>query len=171
MAVALALKYPELVGALILASGYFYSTARADVAILSGPSLPFIGDILSHTHPLGLARFAVREEPERAMPVHCAARHPHQQRIGISDEARQRRHAEPMPYRDDEGARIDLLDHPVDIPDAIDLYIPQKQRMMHASVRWRHGNRIGVALSSVLRNITVHPAGHAVLSGSISVVS
>ena len=70
-----------------------------------------------------------------------------------------------------EGARIDLLDHPVDIPDAIDLYIPQKHRMMHASVRWRHGNRIGVAFSSVLRNITVHPPGHAVLSGSISVVS
>ena len=70
-----------------------------------------------------------------------------------------------------EGARIDLLDHPVDIPDAIDLYIPQKHQMMHASVRWRHGNRIGVAFSSVLRNISVHPAGHAVLSGSISVVS
>ena len=70
-----------------------------------------------------------------------------------------------------EGARIDLLDHPVDIPDAIDLYIPQKRRMTHASVRWRHGNRIGVAFSSVLRNISDHPAGHAVFSGSISVVS
>jgi pimeloyl-ACP methyl ester carboxylesterase len=53
---ALALKYPELVGALILASGYFYPTARADVAILSGPSLPFIGDILSHTISPILAR-------------------------------------------------------------------------------------------------------------------
>ena len=52
-----------------------------------------------------------------------------------------------------EGARINLLDHPIDIPDAIDLYIPQKHRMMHANVRWRHGNRIGVAFSSVLRNI------------------
>jgi pimeloyl-ACP methyl ester carboxylesterase len=49
VAVALALKYPELVGALILASGYFYPTARADVVVLSGPSLPIIGDILSHT--------------------------------------------------------------------------------------------------------------------------
>jgi len=56
VAVALALKYPELVGALILASGYFYPTARADVAILSGPSLPFIGDILSHTISPILAR-------------------------------------------------------------------------------------------------------------------
>ena len=56
VAVALALKYPEFVGALILASGYFYPTARADVAILSGPSLPFIGDILSHTISPILAR-------------------------------------------------------------------------------------------------------------------
>ena len=43
-----------------------------------------------------------------------------------------------------EGARIELLE-PIDIPDAIDLYIPQKHRTMHASVRWRHGNRIGVS--------------------------
>ena len=56
VAVALALKYPELVGGLILASGYFYPTARADVAILSGPSLPFIGDVLSHTISPILAR-------------------------------------------------------------------------------------------------------------------
>jgi hypothetical protein len=68
-----------------------------------------------------------------------------------------------------EGARIELLE-PIDIPDAIDLYIPQKHRTMHASVRWRHANRIGVSFSSVLRNIAV-PAGNAVLSGSISVVS
>ena len=56
VAVALALKYPDFVSALILASGYFYPTARADVAILSGPSLPFIGDILSHTISPLLAR-------------------------------------------------------------------------------------------------------------------
>ena len=49
VAVALALKYPELVGALILASGYFYPTFRGDVIFLSGPSIPAIGDILSHT--------------------------------------------------------------------------------------------------------------------------
>src|SRR5262249_55378621 len=48
-----------------------------------------------------------------------------------------------------EGARIELLE-PIDIPDAIDLYIPQKHRTMHASVRWRHGSRIGVSFSSVL---------------------
>jgi pimeloyl-ACP methyl ester carboxylesterase len=57
VAVALALKYPELVGALILASGYFYPTARADVVILSGPASPLIGDILSHTISPILGRF------------------------------------------------------------------------------------------------------------------
>ena len=49
VAVALALKYPALVGALVLASGYFYPTFRGDVVFLSGPSLPGIGDIMSHT--------------------------------------------------------------------------------------------------------------------------
>ena len=49
VAVAIALKYPESVSALVLASGYFYPTFRADVAVLSGPSFPIIGDIMSHT--------------------------------------------------------------------------------------------------------------------------
>jgi PAS domain S-box-containing protein len=49
VAVALALKYPALVRALVLASGYFYPIFRGDVVFLSGPSLPVIGDIMSHT--------------------------------------------------------------------------------------------------------------------------
>jgi hypothetical protein len=68
-----------------------------------------------------------------------------------------------------EGARIELLG-PVDIPDAIDLYIPRQHGTLHASVRWRHGNRIGVAFSSILLNLTAPPAGYAMLSGSISIV-
>jgi PilZ domain len=68
-----------------------------------------------------------------------------------------------------EGARIELLD-PVDIPDAIDLYIPQQHRIIHASVRWRHGNKIGLAFSSVLQSIDASLASHAVLGGSISIV-
>ena len=68
-----------------------------------------------------------------------------------------------------EGARIELSD-PVEIPDAINLYIPQQHRMLHASVRWRHGNRAGVAFSSVLLNLTTHPTSYAVLGGSISIV-
>ena len=49
VAVALALKYPRNVQALILASGYYYPTVRADVLVLSPPALPLIGDVLSHT--------------------------------------------------------------------------------------------------------------------------
>jgi pimeloyl-ACP methyl ester carboxylesterase len=49
VAVALALKYPGLIRGLVLASGYYYPTARADVLAMGIPALPFIGDILSHT--------------------------------------------------------------------------------------------------------------------------
>ena len=49
VALALAMKYPQEVRALILASGYYYPNARADVVILSPPAIPLIGDLLSHT--------------------------------------------------------------------------------------------------------------------------
>jgi pimeloyl-ACP methyl ester carboxylesterase len=49
VAVALATKHPALVQALVLASGYYFPTARADVLALSGPAIPGLGDIVSHT--------------------------------------------------------------------------------------------------------------------------
>ena len=49
VAVALALKHPEFVANLILASGYYYPTPRADFLLLSGPAVPVVGEILSHT--------------------------------------------------------------------------------------------------------------------------
>ena len=49
VALALAVKYPQEVQALVLASGYYYPNARADVVILSPPAIPLIGDIMSHT--------------------------------------------------------------------------------------------------------------------------
>jgi pimeloyl-ACP methyl ester carboxylesterase len=49
VAVALAFGYPDLVGGLVLASGYYYPTARADVLALSVPALPLAGDVISHT--------------------------------------------------------------------------------------------------------------------------
>jgi pimeloyl-ACP methyl ester carboxylesterase len=49
VAIALALKHPELVRGLVLASGYYYPTARGDVVALSAPAVPLAGDILSHT--------------------------------------------------------------------------------------------------------------------------
>ena len=49
VAVALALKYPEAVASLVLASGYYYPTVRTDVVALSGPAIPVIGDIIRYT--------------------------------------------------------------------------------------------------------------------------
>ena len=46
---SLALKFPDLVRGLVLASGYYYPTARPDVVALGAPALPLVGDILSHT--------------------------------------------------------------------------------------------------------------------------
>jgi pimeloyl-ACP methyl ester carboxylesterase len=42
-------RYPEAVRALILASGYYYPSVRADVAFLSGPAIPVLGDIMRYT--------------------------------------------------------------------------------------------------------------------------
>jgi pimeloyl-ACP methyl ester carboxylesterase len=49
VAAALALRHPPAVRGLVLASGYYFPTARADVVLLSGPAVPVIGDILSYT--------------------------------------------------------------------------------------------------------------------------
>ncbi|WP_375263977.1 alpha/beta fold hydrolase [Palleronia sp.] len=49
VAVALAHKYPQMVGGLVLASGYYYPTARADVVGMAGPAIPLVGDIIRYT--------------------------------------------------------------------------------------------------------------------------
>jgi pimeloyl-ACP methyl ester carboxylesterase len=49
VAVAMGLKYPKLLQGLVLASGYYYPTLRPDVVALAAPSLPLVGDLLSHT--------------------------------------------------------------------------------------------------------------------------
>jgi pimeloyl-ACP methyl ester carboxylesterase len=49
VAVALALTYPDFVRGLVLASGYYYPTARLDVVALSAPALPVLGDVASNT--------------------------------------------------------------------------------------------------------------------------
>ena len=45
-----------------------------------------------------------------------------------------------------ENARISIFD-PIDIPNEVKLCILEKNRMVRASVRWRHDNRIGLAFS------------------------
>ena len=49
VALAMALKHPQRVQGLVLASGYYYPTARADMALLSGPALPVLGDVSRYT--------------------------------------------------------------------------------------------------------------------------
>lgn len=49
VAVALALDHPDSVAALVLASGYYYPTARVDVAAMAGPAVPLLGDVLRYT--------------------------------------------------------------------------------------------------------------------------
>jgi len=49
VAVALALKHEPMVKALVLASGYYYPTVRADVVALSGPAVPVLGDVIRYT--------------------------------------------------------------------------------------------------------------------------
>src|SRR5215211_1564695 len=49
VAVALALKHKAMVKALVLASGYYYPTVRADVVALSGPAVPVLGDVIRYT--------------------------------------------------------------------------------------------------------------------------
>jgi pimeloyl-ACP methyl ester carboxylesterase len=49
VAIALALKYPECVRSLVLASGYYYPSARLDVVALAQPAVPVIGDVIRYS--------------------------------------------------------------------------------------------------------------------------
>jgi pimeloyl-ACP methyl ester carboxylesterase len=49
VAVALALEFPSLVRGLVLGSGYYYPTVRADVFLFSPPAIPVIGDAMRYT--------------------------------------------------------------------------------------------------------------------------
>jgi pimeloyl-ACP methyl ester carboxylesterase len=98
VAVALALKYPDLIRGLVLASGYYYPTARPDVVAMGAPALPLVGDILSHTlsplisraiWPLMMAKiFGPRAVPKKfeAFPKEMALR-PSQIRASAAESA------------------------------------------------------------------------------------
>uniref|UniRef100_UPI00192E39C8 alpha/beta fold hydrolase n=1 Tax=Teichococcus vastitatis TaxID=2307076 RepID=UPI00192E39C8 len=49
VAMALALNHPEAVRGLVLLSGYYFPTARADVPLFSPPAVPVIGDAIRYT--------------------------------------------------------------------------------------------------------------------------
>jgi pimeloyl-ACP methyl ester carboxylesterase len=87
-----------LVRGLVLASGYYYPTARPDVVAMGAPALPIVGDILSQTlspllsrviWPLMLKKiFGPRSVPEKfgAFPKEMALR-PSQIRASAAESA------------------------------------------------------------------------------------
>ena len=98
-AVALALDSPSLVRSLVLASGYYCLTLRADMFLFSPPAVPVIGDAMRHTiSPLvarailpGLikqmfAQAVVPERFERQFPKEMMLR-PSQLRAAAEDAA------------------------------------------------------------------------------------
>ena len=50
-----------------------------------------------------------------------------------------------------EGARV-IVNSPISVPDEVELHIPKKKkRIALARVRWRHGEKIGLALFAISR--------------------
>jgi pimeloyl-ACP methyl ester carboxylesterase len=49
VALALALRHQGAVGGLVLLSGYYHPTLRADVPLFSLPAIPVLGDLIRHT--------------------------------------------------------------------------------------------------------------------------
>lgn len=49
VALALALEHPDEVSGLVLTSGYYFPTGRADVTLLSLPAIPLVGDVMRYT--------------------------------------------------------------------------------------------------------------------------
>jgi hypothetical protein len=50
----------------------------------------------------------------------------------------------------DNGARA-IFSSTVQIPDVVDLYIPQKEQTLRAVVQWRHGDEVGLAFGDAGR--------------------
>lgn len=98
VALAMALKHPQVVSGLVLISGYYYGTVRADVVPSSVPAIPLVGDAIAHTlapltglltGPIGVkASFAPAPVPENFadLPVAMSLR-PSQIRATAADTA------------------------------------------------------------------------------------
>jgi PilZ domain len=50
----------------------------------------------------------------------------------------------------EEGARI-IFSHTVNVPEVIELYIPQREQTVRARVKWRHGDEVGLDFSDHVR--------------------
>jgi pimeloyl-ACP methyl ester carboxylesterase len=49
VALAFALEYPAATRSVVLASGYYFPTARLDVPFMASPAVPVLGDLLRHS--------------------------------------------------------------------------------------------------------------------------
>jgi pimeloyl-ACP methyl ester carboxylesterase len=98
VALAMAERHPQAVKALVLASGYYFPSARADVVTMSAPAVPVLGDVIRYTvspllsrlmWPTLLAKiFGPEETPAKfgAFPKEMAFR-PSQIRASAADTA------------------------------------------------------------------------------------
>jgi pimeloyl-ACP methyl ester carboxylesterase len=98
VALAMALEVPDFVRGLVLLSGYYYPSLRADVPLLSGPAIPLVGDLMRYTvsplvtrmlwRPLTKAAFAPQQvDPRfRELPVWMMLR-PSQLRASAAESA------------------------------------------------------------------------------------
>jgi pimeloyl-ACP methyl ester carboxylesterase len=81
VALSFALDHPRLVSGLVLASGYYFATPRADVALFSPPAIPVVGTVISHTvapligEAIAPKLIAKMFLPQRVSPK-CAAQYP-----------------------------------------------------------------------------------------------
>jgi hypothetical protein len=55
------------------------------------------------------------------------------------------------------GARL-IFSAAVNVPDVVDLYIPQKEQTLRAKVQWRYGEEAGIAFVSRRRTGVAPPA-------------
>lgn len=98
VALAMAERHPQAVKALVLASGYYFPSARADVFAMSPPAIPLLGEVLRFTVSPMLGRlmwpalvrkiFGPEEVPAKfgAFPTEMALR-PSQIRASAADTA------------------------------------------------------------------------------------
>ena len=65
------------------------------------------------------------------------------------------------------GARL-MFSDTVTVPDAVDLFIPQREQTLRAHVQWRHGDEVGVAFPHAAQAAALHqPADVADLAGRV----
>jgi pimeloyl-ACP methyl ester carboxylesterase len=98
VALSMALEVPDFVRGLVLLSGYYYPSVRADVPVQAGPAIPLVGDVMRYTvspmvariiwRPLAKRVFSPQPVSERflAMPPWLLLR-PKQLRAGAADAA------------------------------------------------------------------------------------